>query len=174
MPLATDLPTNMNRQLGHTEVRTSKPKREIVLVCDGVQGPANMGSIFRLSDAFGVKKIYFSTAVDTGSGRLRKTSRSTFGWVEYQDLADPLAVAKYYKEEGYLLVALEITEDSISLQALEIEGPLCILIGGEMHGIGQQLLNLTDQTVHIDLFGENSSMNVAQATAILLYQLCKS
>lgn len=161
----------MNRQLQHPEVQKNLTEREVVLLCDGIQGPANIGSIFRLCDAFGVSKVYFTEAVDTGSGRLRKTARSTHTWVPYQDLADARDVASSYKDKGFKLIALEITAHSQALRELPKTKAVCLIIGGEMHGVSAQLLELTDQTVHIELFGQNSSMNVAQATAIMLYQI---
>ena len=164
----------MNRQLDHSQFRSNRQNLDLVLICDGVQSPANIGSIFRLCDAFGVKKVYFSAAVDTSSGRFRKTARSTYGWVSYQDLADSLATVRHYKEQHYAVIALEITENSLPLQEFRTKQPLCLLIGSEIHGISQALLEETDHTVHIPLFGQNSSMNVAQATAVLLYELSKS
>ena len=65
-------------QLTHKESNQTQNSFPIVLVCDGVQSPSNIGALFRIGDAFGVSKIYFCNAdINFYSPRLQKTARNT-------------------------------------------------------------------------------------------------
>lgn len=165
----------MNRSLEHQETHNLSRKNRLVLLCDGVQGPANMGALFRLADAFGVERIYFSDTVDIDSGRLRRTARSTSQWVFYKDQAAIETCLLDYKKEGFLILGLEICPDSVPLDSLpQITTNCCLVIGGEITGISGAVLEQCDRIAHINMFGQNSSMNVAQSAAIALYELSRT
>ena len=51
---------------------------------------------------------------------------------------------------------------------------MVLIVGNENFGIDKDLLEWSDQKVHINMFGINSSMNVAQATGIALFEITKS
>ena len=56
-------------------------KFPLTLVADGLQSPANIGSLFRVSEAFGIEKIYFcNSLINFDSPRLKKTARSSLGY----------------------------------------------------------------------------------------------
>jgi len=70
---------------------------------------------------------------------------------------------------------LEITKKSQELNQfiLTTKQPIAIILGDENFGISEDILNIVDAVVHINMYGNNSSMNVAQATSISLYELTK-
>jgi len=71
-------------------------------------------------------------------------------------------------------VSLEITTDSRPIHTHNFhQTPLALIIGDENHGISEAVLNQSDNVIHIDMFGQNSSMNVVQATSIALYEITK-
>lgn len=158
----------------HTHFSTPfVPKKfTITVLCDGLQSPANVGALFRICDAFGVEKIIFGNAAfSIHSRRLQKTARGTHTTTPYafvDTIASELAVLK---ENGYTCMGLEITENSIPLRQFSVKTPqkIALILGNEQEGISEDLLALTDQVVHIEMFGANSSMNVVQAAAIALY-----
>jgi tRNA G18 (ribose-2'-O)-methylase SpoU len=73
-------------------------------------------------------------------------------------------------------VALEITSDSVALDALVLknDSKILLIVGNERHGISQLILDTVKTKVHIPMFGNNSSMNVSQATGIALYEFSKT
>ncbi len=79
------------------------------------------------------------------------------------------------KKEDYNLVALELTDESAPIEKMKIEAgeKIALVIGNEQHGVSNSILNLVSQCVHIPMFGENSSLNVTQATGIALFTLTK-
>jgi len=92
---------------------------------------------------------------------------------EYRE--DALETVTALREVGYKIVSLEITKQSIDILDFEIEPDekICLIIGGENMGVNQALLDASDAAVHIRMCGNNSSMNVAVATAITVFEITK-
>jgi len=164
-------------QLAHLDHSKIKNKFPLVILTDNIIGEANIGSIFRLADAFNIEKIIFTgSPINLNSNRLKKTARSTFKYVDFEYIENAPAALRSYKKEGYKVLALEITSDSLSIDSLNYQNKskLLLIIGNERNGISPELLKLSDKNLHIRMFGENSSMNVAQATGIALYEITKT
>ncbi|MHA6280416.1 TrmH family RNA methyltransferase [Salinimicrobium sp. CAU 1759] len=164
-------------QKTHSTTNFSKKKFPLILVMDGVSGPANIGSLFRLSDAFNIEKLVFcGTSVDIQSNRLRRTARATVKNVIFEEHESSEAVCRDLKDSGYKIFALEITLNSKPMQDLdfsEVE-KMALVLGNERTGIQNNILKLADNFLHINMFGENSSMNVTHAAAIALFEITKS
>lgn len=140
-------------------------------------GDANIGSLFRLADAFNIEKIIFTgTPVNLNNSRLKRTARATIANIENEFYENALEALNFYKNKGYKPLALEITEDSFPMADMNFENEQKILLvaGNERNGISKALLDRIEIKVHIDMFGRNSSMNVAQATGIALYEITKT
>ncbi|WP_411768761.1 TrmH family RNA methyltransferase [Winogradskyella sp. A3E31] len=152
-----------------------KPQQfPIVLVCDAISNAANVGSLFRVADAFGVEKLIFCGDNFNLGRRYKKTSRSTEKYVNYGIENNSLHVLEDLKKQGYMLIALEITESSQPISKLKItEQPVALVVGNEITGISNNVLEFVDDTFHINMYGHNSSMNVTQATSVALYELTK-
>ncbi|MBT8261441.1 MAG: TrmH family RNA methyltransferase [Bacteroidia bacterium] len=161
-------------QHSHESTPFSKRDFPIVLICDGVNGPANIGSLFRISEAFGVSEIIFGNAeIDLDSSRMKRTARDTHLKVPCSISEDLHEATKHLREGGYLIVALEISKHSKPIKDFKWNRSekLAMIVGNEANGISEDILSTADMVFHIELFGENSSINVAHATAIALYQL---
>ena len=165
------------KQLNHSQNKFEEIKFPIVLLLDNITGDANIGSIFRLADAFNIEKIVFTGSPPNLNGnRLKRTSRSTHQRVSFEIEESNIKAATHYRDKGFLLVALEITSNSIALEEFDFEEgqALCLILGNEVSGIDESLLKLCDKSLHINMYGLNSSMNVAQATGIALYEITKT
>ena len=168
-----------NRQLEHAdhlENKNTKKKgnRQISLLAHNITVPMNVGSLFRISDALGVEKIYVSGDTPTPpNNKIRKTSRSTEKYMPYETVENLVELINRIKEENHTIIALEITSDSIPLQELQLEKTqkVCLILGSENTGVSEDLLKLSDITTHIPMLGKNSSMNVATACGIAVYSL---
>ena len=149
----------------------------MVLILDELTSPANIGSLFRLADAFNVEKVILcGPRVDLNSNRLRRTARSTIGKVAFEEFKSTSLACEKYSANGFSLIALEITGDSTPLDSYRIKQytKIALIVGNERSGINEEVLKKTDVRVHIQMFGKNSSMNVAQATGIALYEITRS
>ena len=157
-------------QLTHLNSKFVPQKFPITLVCDHINNAPNVGSLFRLADAFGVDTLIFCGTKTPLGKRMAKTARETQNFVNYSLAVEALGVIKQLKQKGYHIVALEITEQSSSLHLYNnITTPLALVIGNENHGISPEVLMSCDAHIHIDMFGQNSSMNVTHATGIALF-----
>lgn len=163
----------MTVQHSHSTNPFLPKKFPVILICDGIQSPANVGGLFRLCDAFGIQEITFCNAtIDFTSARLRKTSRNTHERVSYSVKDDIVSELKNVRKKGYYLIALEICDKSIPLEELSIANQkIALIIGNEQHGISNDVLEEVKLTTHIEMFGSNSSMNVVQATGIALHSI---
>lgn len=163
-------------QLSHHDTPFEEVKFPLLLVCDGIQFQPNIGSLFRICEAFGVEKIiFYGLGEQMNLRKINRTSRSTHLHVPYTIFEDQKEVLEYLQENHYQIVALEITENSSPLETLHLEPnqKIALLIGNEVSGISDYFLQHAHQIVHIEMFGKNSSMNVVQATGIALYELTK-
>lgn len=163
----------MEQQLEHYNTAFTPKQHPIVLVCDALTGAANIGSVFRLADAFGVQKVYFLGSPIEFNRRVEKTSRSTHKRVDFEFIETIDVLPFMDLELKCNCIALEITNSSIPIQKLKIQTdlPTYLILGNENYGVSQELLHRADQSYHITMFGENSSMNIAQATGIALYEI---
>ena len=165
------------KQLTHDSTHFENQKFPIILFLDGLTSPANIGGIFRLADAFGVRKIILSNCdFQPQSSRFKRTARHTETQVAFEVIEEPLIYLKELKDQNYQIISLEITDDSVPLQTLDVlkTRDTVIIVGAERRGISQDLLKLSDMATHITMFGNNSSMNVAQALGIALFQITKT
>ncbi|WP_037321708.1 TrmH family RNA methyltransferase [Salegentibacter sp. Hel_I_6] len=165
------------KQLTHFDDKFNKQKFPIILLLDNITGEANIGSIFRIADAFNVEKIVFSgTEPNLQSRRLQKTSRNTHKTLKYEFTDDAMGFIQNLKEH-YEVYALEITSTSAPIEEFQYSAEkkgIILILGNEASGINKDLLEFSDNHLHINMFGQNSSMNVAQATGIALYEISKT
>ncbi|WP_299886597.1 TrmH family RNA methyltransferase [uncultured Lacinutrix sp.] len=162
-------------QLNHYNTNFKKRNFPIVLVCENVANAPNIGSLFRTADAFGVEKVIFcGNAIPLGR-KMTKTSRATDKVVDYTISNNALEVITEYKAEDYQIISLEITDTSESIHDYEfsVQKPIILVIGDENFGVSEAILNQSDAIIHVDMYGQNSSMNVVQATTIALYEITK-
>ena len=161
-------------QLTHYNTTFEKKSHPIVLVCDHISNAPNIGSLFRTADAFGIEKIIFIGGPITSGRKMTKTSRSTEKVVSYETQEKLENTIQQLKLEDYEIISLEITDNSTPLSTSKFQNrPMVLIVGDENFGVSNEGLRLSDRVLHIDMFGQNSSMNVVQATSIALYEITK-
>ena len=163
---------------GENDIRQSamKTKFPVCFLAHDFSVPMNIGSLFRIADALGVERIYLTgSSPIPPSRKIRKTSRSTEKVVPFTSEAHPADIIHSLKSEGYTIISLEMTSDSIDILDLSIcrEDKVCLVLGSEKSGVSPELLNLSDLAVHIRMLGQNSSMNVANACSIATFEIIK-
>lgn len=162
-------------QLTHYNTNFSERKFPITLICENVTNAPNIGSLFRIADAFGIEKIIFCGDAIPMGRKMTKTSRSTEKIVNYEVCENALIAVEKLKADGYKIYSLEITSNSKPVHQFNFseENPVGLVIGDENFGVSEALLDSSDAVIHINMFGKNSSMNVVQATNIALYEMTK-
>ena len=162
-------------QLNHYNTNFKNQIFPITLICDNVTSAPNIGSLFRIADAFGIEKLILC-GDDISLGRkMAKTSRATEKVVNYEVNRDASEVILDLKNKNYQIISLEITNSSQAVHNVQFSTnkPIALIIGDENFGVSEHILNLSDAIIHIEMFGQNSSMNVVQATNIALYEITK-
>lgn len=162
-------------QLNHYNTNFKNQIFPITLICDNVTSAPNIGSLFRIADAFGIEKLILC-GDDISLGRkMAKTSRATEKVVNYEVNRDASEVIQDLKSKNYQIISLEITNSSQAVHNVQFSTnkPIALIIGDENFGVSEHILNLSDAIIHIEMFGQNSSMNVVQATNIALYEITK-
>ncbi|MEL1241043.1 TrmH family RNA methyltransferase [Flavobacterium flavipallidum] len=160
-------------QLTHEENQFRSRQFPITLVCDHIYFQQNIGSLFRIGEAFGIERIIFlGKDIPLNYRKINKTSRSTHLHIPYTTIEENETLISFLQENNYEIIALEITSNSIALKdvLLPENKKIALIIGNEINGISEDLLNISNQIIHINMFGKNSSMNVVQATGIALYE----
>lgn len=160
------------KQLTHNDVENKQQKFPITIVCDAIRTPENIGMCFRISESFGVEKIYFHK--DSPSIENRKvinTARNTTNQIEYEYYSNFNEVISDLKKEDNTIIGIEITDKSINIQDFNFKNheKIVLLLGSERNGI--EKVDLVDFTISIPMYGRNSSMNVVHSLAIMLYEV---
>lgn len=160
-------------QLTHEENQFKQTQFPITLVCDNIYFQQNIGSLFRISEAFGIEKIIFlGKDIPLNPRKINKTSRSTHLHLPHSVMEENEEVVNYLQENNYEIISLEIASSSKALKevVLPANKKIALILGSEIDGVSEELLAISNQIVHINMFGKNSSMNVVQAASIALYE----
>jgi tRNA G18 (ribose-2'-O)-methylase SpoU len=167
-----------NKQLDHYEVMSRKNevqyKKEIVLLLDDLRLPPNIAGIFRLCDGLQVSKILLLCKEELViSKKFRAIARVHEAYLNYQVVSEDEAINEIniYKKKGFHVSALEYTSRSENLTCLEQSKKHFIIVGAEKYGIRQSFLDQAEQSIHIPMQGEISSLNVMQAVSIAIYEI---
>ena len=169
-----------NIQLTHRDHQTSNAKFPLSIIANDLTSPLNVGSLFRICDALGIKTLYLCGKTPTPPDtKINKTSRSTEKYVDYEYQANAEVLVTKLKKAGFFIVSLEITSSSININsdefktAISSKNPVCLILGAENAGVSEPLLFLSDITVHIPMYGNNSSMNVISAASIACFEIIR-
>lgn len=164
--------TEMGR-LSVAEYKASE-KRPIVVILDHVRSLYNVGSVFRSSDAFRVEAVYLcGITARPPHPEIHKTAlgaEESVSW-EYFDRTED--AVRRVKELGYKVLAIEQCEGSTMLQDFrrQPDEPLAIVLGNEVKGVGQDVVDMCDGCIEIPQWGTKHSLNVSVAAGIVLWQL---
>ena len=159
-------------QLTHYDIENKQKQFPITIVCDAIRTPENIGMCFRISESFGVQKIYFHQDSPSTENRIvKKTARNTVNQIKYDTYADFNKIIHQLKAEGNIIIGIEITDKSINIQDFNFKKyeKIVLISGSERNGIKD--VSLVDETAAIPMYGRNSSMNVIHSLAITLYEV---
>lgn len=137
---------------------------EIVLVLSDVNDPGNLGTIIRIADWYGIKKIIASpTTVDVYNSKVISATKGSFARVQvyYQDLEQ-----FFENHSGVPVLGADLHGENVHTFSFPVKGIL--LMGSESHGIHPTLKQYITQNVTIPKYGDAESLNVGVATAVIL------
>ncbi|MEM6264095.1 MAG: RNA methyltransferase [Bacteroidota bacterium] len=148
------------------------PKFPIALVLDNVRSMHNVGSVLRTADAFRIDKVYMCGITPKPPHReIRKTAIGAEESVDWEHHPDAVVLCKELKEQGYQLLPVEQAENTMPLEdfiPLEHQ-PIALVLGHEITGVQQEILDLADLCLEIPQFGTKHSLNISVTAGIVLH-----
>ena len=157
---------------------------EIIVIAHNIRSTHNVGSIFRTSEGFGVKKIILSGytpypklpgdtrlphIADKLTSQIHKTALDAENMVPFEYHAEPDLAS--LRSDGFRIVGLEQDSRSILLSEYTAPAKLALLLGEEVEGITNDLREQCDDLIEIPMVGQKESFNVSVAAGIALYGL---
>ena len=165
----------LNRELGRIsaeQYRTSRPSSGIVLVLDNVRSAHNVGSAFRTGDAFGVDKVYLGGICPAPpSAELRKVALGAEEVIPSEKVADVVDLVHRLQADGYTVIAVEQTVNSVKLDAFRREpgARYALVFGNEVDGVQQSVVDACDFALEIPQVGTKHSLNVSVSVGVVLW-----
>lgn len=151
-------------------------KRRIVVVLDNIRSMHNVGAVFRTADALRLEGLYLCGI--TGQPPHAEIHKSALGAEEVVDwwhFGRTQEAVKLLRDRGYSIWSLEQAEGSVMLPDLKAHlassGPIAIVLGNEVDGVDQEVIDLSDGVVEIEQYGTKHSMNVSVAGGIVMWYL---
>lgn len=152
-----------------------------VAVLEGIVDHTNVGAIFRSAAALGVDAVFVTpTCCDPLYRRAVRVSMGTVFQVPWtrigNDVHDwPQPGLARLSALGFKTAALALSDDSVPLDdtALNAEPRLALVFGTEGDGLSHKTIEGCDYTVRIPMHNGVDSLNVAAASAVTFWQLCR-
>ena len=150
-------------------------KLSVYVVLNSIRSNYNVGSIFRTSDGAMIEKLYLcGYTPHPPKKEILKTALGSTESVKWEYIKDPKEVLLKLKSQGVKICALELTDSSKNYYELSnSDFPLCLLVGNEITGVSQELLDMCDFSIEIPQYGIKQSLNVAVAYGIAIFELRK-
>lgn len=169
------------RKLLHHEILDERLTNEQALQTDrhpvavmlyNIRSLYNVGSIFRTCDSALVSELILCGYTPHPPRKeIEKTALGavdTVPWSYYKNIADAI---EQQKQKGQKIIAVELTDKKREFTSLELEEyPLCLVLGNEITGIDDEILQLCDDAVEIPMFGVKHSLNVGVASGIAIFE----
>jgi len=187
-PLNTvNTPTNnlKMKKLTHDEIAANRSALEeidnvkklpVYVVLDNIRSNYNVGSIFRTSDGAMIEKLILcGYTPHPPKKEILKTALGSTESVKWEYIQNPIEAVLQLKQQGVKICALELTEGSKSYyDIIPSDFPICLIVGNEITGVAQELLDLCDMALEIPQYGIKQSLNVAVAYGISIFELRKA
>ncbi len=151
----------------------SKPETAIKgvgIALERLQDPGNLGTIIRTAAATGIDGLWLSSdSVDFYSPKVLRASAGQWFRVPSMVNQNLHQLAKYQQQQGVQIIATS-SKANKTYWEIDFTRPSLFLLGNEGAGLSTELIDIADEQVTIPLTNKVESLNVAVATALLLYE----
>ena len=148
-------------------------KTPITIILDNVRSALNVGSVFRTSDAFLIENIILCGITATPpNNEIRKAALGSTDSVNWKYVKNTTEAVQQLSKEGYHVVAIEQARKSTLLNKFELpKKPIAIILGNEVNGVSQEVIDICDEVLEIQQFGTKHSLNVSVTTGIVIWKI---
>lgn len=155
-----------------TQLSLDPDRSSLTVLVDGITNAENMGVIVRNCVCFGVSALLVLPS--SCDPYLRRSVRNSMGNIfrlPIVYLQDPAVEIRMLKERGLRFLAAHPQPGSIDVRSSAVRGHRCLVLGAEGHGVSPDILDICDEHVVIPMREGADSLNVASASAVLLWEL---
>ena len=168
-------------------------KLPLVVVLDNVRSQHNVGAVFRTADAMRIERVVLcGICCCPPNAEIHKTALGAEESVDWQYYKETLDAVHDLQAQGYTVYAVEQAHDSVTLEevAEEIQNSypqgtivskfkiqnskIAVVLGHEVFGVQQVVVDSCDQCIEIPQYGTKHSMNVSVTAGIVMYRLASS
>lgn len=148
-----------------------KRQKDFVVFVDDVTNEHNFSAILRTCDAVGVMRVYYFSEAKKGIEINEAVSMAANRWLFIERVYDREKAIKELKErENLQVVVTWLDESSKDFREIDYTKPTLLVVGNELKGVSEDILNLADERIVIPMMGMVQSLNVSVATGIILYE----
>lgn len=145
---------------------------KFVLILPNIRSGHNVGAMFRTADGAGVDKLYLTGYTPCPPHtQIDKVSLGAEKWMPWEHIKQPARLLKKLKDDGFNIVALEQTRNSVSIYKWKPKFPLALIVGNEKTGVTKNLLKYCVKSIHLPMRGKKNSLNVSVAAGIAMYHI---
>lgn len=150
-------------------IAREKDEKPLIVVCDGVEDPHNLGAIIRCADGAGAHGIVVSKRHCPVIGQtVFKSSAGAASYVPIAKVANIASAVDELKELGIWTFAAEA--DGVHYKNADFDCACAIVLGSEGDGVSRLVREKCDFTVSLPMRGHVNSLNVSTAAAVLLFE----
>ena len=149
-------------------------KLPFCIVLDNVRSLHNVGSAFRTADAFRIEKIFLTGITGTPPHReIQKTALGATESVPWEYVENTSSLVSRLKNEGYSIVIVEQTSESIPLQKFTPDATqkYCLVFGNEVHGVSEEVIQFGNIALEIPQEGTKHSLNISVCLGIVIWEI---
>lgn len=151
-------------------------KMPLVVVLDDVRSMHNVGSVFRTGDAFRIESVYLCGITSTPpSAEIHKTALGAEDSVNWKYFDTALEAVEALKADGFEVYSVEQAHGSTMLHDFSpvYDKKYAVVMGNEVKGVHQEVINASDGCLEIPQFGTKHSMNVSVTAGIIIWHFAK-
>ena len=163
-----------NSELNRLNIQEFKRRNKtpLIIVLDNIRSLNNIGSVFRTSDAFLIKKIYLCGITARPPHKdIHKTALGATDSVEWEYFKDTTEAINRLKNEQVKIVSIEQVENAVLLQDFkpETQTTYALVFGNEVKGVQQKIIDMSDYCIEIPQFGTKHSLNISVSAGIVMW-----
>ena len=152
------------------QIAADRNENPLIIVCDEISDPHNLGAIIRTAEAAGAHGIIIPKRRSAGvTAIVEKTSAGASAHMAVARVANITAALNDLKKAGVWVFGTA-AEGTTELWTADLVGPAAIVIGSEGDGMSRLVAESCDFTVSIPMRGKVSSLNASVSAAVLIYE----
>lgn len=151
-------------------------KMPLIVVLDDVRSLHNVGSVFRSADAFRVEAVYLCGITATPPHpEIHKTALGGEDSVAWRYFPTATEAIESLHNDGFFVYSIEQVEGSTKLQNLQLDTDkhYAIVLGNEVNGVHQEVVDMSDGCLEIPQFGTKHSLNVSVTAGMVIWEVAK-